>query len=185
LDLIKQDNIIVSKFSTDLSFESAINGVQISFLKNNQGEKVAVAFISKCIREIGMFYNASFEAPTIVMISTMILNKYWYMKAEEIILVFRNALIGHYGQVYGNLSIAVLIQWFEKHEMERNGVFESEHELRKSEFNGSDSDRIGGEPLSDHFSDLVKDEAKKMQKRAKPKLNGYYLENGEFVEYDT
>ena len=105
------------------------------------------------------------------------------MKAEEIILIFKNALVGHYGTVYGQLSVAVLLQWFEAHENERNGNFEAGHQMQKSLMNGSDHNRIGQDPLTNSFDDLVRNEAGRIKSKQTTR-SGYYTNDGQFIEYE-
>jgi hypothetical protein len=61
------------------------------------------------------------------MLAQMIVRKYWYLKIEEIVFVFREAISGKYGKVYGNLALMQILEWFAIHESEKVEYFERSH----------------------------------------------------------
>jgi len=131
MELLNQDNTIVSKQATDLTISEAIGGTQISFLAKSEGEMIAVGLVSKLILELSIFFNTTFNADGVKMIAQMIVRQYWYMKYEELVLIFRDAIAGKYGKVYGQLSFAQIMEWIEKHEQNRNEHFEQSHSEMK------------------------------------------------------
>ena len=160
LMLRNNESLISCQSTMDMTIEKAVDGVQLSFIKNDSGEKVAVAFLSRCLTEPNKYFPSSFDAGMITMASQMILRNYWYMKAEEVLLVFKEGIFGKYGKVYGQINFPVIAQWFEAHDAERSGLFEANHETKKGELNGSNHDRKAP-LLTNSFDDMVRDEANK------------------------
>lgn len=159
-ETIKANNeLLSSSFVSDLTLSKAIEGNQISFVKTESGEMVTVALISKLIGEVCKYVNTSMDAGTIMMSSRMILQKYWYLKMEEIMLIFRDGVFGKYGKIYGQLTFSTLAEWIEKHDEERGIYFENNHLTNKSNLNGSDHNRTNEPTLTNMFQDMVNDEA--------------------------
>jgi presenilin-like A22 family membrane protease len=88
---------------------------------------IAVAYISKLITELSIFVNVAFDGKGIKMLAQMIVRKYWYLKIEEIVFIFREAIAGKYGKVYGNLALMQILEWFAIHDNEKTEHFEQSH----------------------------------------------------------
>lgn len=161
MELLNQDNTIVSKEATALTISDAICGTQISFLSKSEGEMIAVGLVSKLILELSVFFNTTFNADGVKMIAQMIVRQYWYMKFEEVVLIFRDAIAGKYGKVYGQLSFAQIMEWIEKHEQNRNEHFENEHSESKH-LDTSSRLNFVNDTLGEHTEPEIKKESKRV-----------------------
>ena len=84
----------------------------------------------------------------IELIADEVMNTYGYMLSfADINVIFRNAKLGKYGELYGNLSCPKIIKWFEQYASERcNTAEQMSYNADRAKY-GSTQGRSGNEVL--------------------------------------
>lgn len=100
-------------------FES--NLPTVGSLKRVYGEEFTQAYIETWIVNICEFVNIgkNMTPSQIYETALMIMDLYPYYKLSDINLVFKNAKIGVYGQIYDRLDGQIILSWFAKYNKER------------------------------------------------------------------
>lgn len=90
---------------------------QLSYFKNND-PIVAEMVISMLVELVAEQFNVkeSFSDVQIVDCTLSILEKYWYLRPEEIMYVFKQAKLGKYGPVYNRLDTQTILTWLHKYD---------------------------------------------------------------------
>ena len=70
-----------------------------------------------------------------IEISKMIIQENKKLKIEELALLLKKGVLGRYGKIYGNLTIADVFEWIEKFLLEKDQFLEGQHEARKNGLN--------------------------------------------------
>lgn len=56
-------------------------------------------------------------------IAKMIMDEFWMMKVEEILLAFKRGISGRYGKIFGQLALNVFFDWIRAYNAEQAGDF--------------------------------------------------------------
>lgn len=93
-------------------------------IKKEKGEEASVRIVSEFIMAANDFFNVSVKMnPTQVSItSEMIIEKYYYLRVDEIKLCFRKAMFGEYGEIYNRIDGSVIFSWLQKYDESRTAV---------------------------------------------------------------
>jgi len=93
------------------------HGIQISILKREKPDELITA-ISAMIESIYQLINVGKQigADAIIKLSEMIIENYWYLKIDEIDLVFKNGITGKYGKIYDRVDASVIFDWLHKYD---------------------------------------------------------------------
>lgn len=94
----------------------------LATIKNKASLCDAQALISLAICEVCEFYNVkqSMNDVQIAMTADVILERFWYLKLEEIKKCFRDAVVTE--KVYERLDGSVFLGWLLKYDMERTDI---------------------------------------------------------------
>lgn len=94
-----------------------------------------------------MNLNNKLTEHQIIEISIEIVSNYYYLKMEDVFLIFRKAKLGHFGQLYSSLSMIDIFGWFDKYNVERTEYY--------IEMNTKDIHRDSSTRLSQKDSDAM------------------------------
>lgn len=115
------------KIQARITLEIAVSQrYQISTLRKNIPDELqdvvmtAVAMLAKSLN-----VHKNLDGEQIFEISTLLIEKYWQLRPEEIFYVFKNAKTGKYGPVDYKLDITLICRWVDQYlEEERFPYFE-------------------------------------------------------------
>lgn len=96
----------------------------LSCIKANLGEAGARAVIAIAVSEVVLFFNVgkNMNASQVALTADLILQRYWYLKVEEIKAVFRKAM--NRAKVFDRLDGNVIIGWIAEYDAERDDLME-------------------------------------------------------------
>jgi hypothetical protein len=57
------------------------------------------------------------KGDAIVLLAEMIIENYWFLKIDEIDLVFKNGIMGKYGKIYDRVDASVIFDWLHKYDV--------------------------------------------------------------------
>lgn len=144
-----------------------------SALKN--GETVAKAAIVYAITDLAMFLNLGKErnmtVPQIAQTAEMVLQKYNYLKLDDLKLCFNNAKQGVYGKIYDRLDGQVIFEFLNAYSDSR--AVEAErlnllvHDRQKKDLVDSDKVPEENRPTAEQWKGL-KDNLKMLAESKKP-----------------
>lgn len=94
----------------------------LATIKNRASRADAQALISLAICEVCEFYNVkqSMSDVQIAMTADLILERFWYLKLEEVKKCFRDAIVNE--KVYERLDGSVFLGWLAKYDTERTNI---------------------------------------------------------------
>lgn len=94
----------------------------LATIKNRASRADAQALISLAICEVCEFYNVkqSMSDVQIAMTADLILERFWYLKLEEVKKCFRDAIVNE--KVYERLDGSVFLGWLAKYDIERTNI---------------------------------------------------------------
>jgi hypothetical protein len=122
-----QDKINLIKFSSELTVTKAIEGDQLSTLRKVNENEIFKA-IAIMLKELEMSLNLTTKLSEyqVIEIPILVCQKYFYLKLDELILIFRKAKTGDYGKVFNRLDIQIICEWIEAYIVsdERTSYFE-------------------------------------------------------------
>lgn len=106
-DVVKTDAMALSQLRNDLGKDSLLALLELHIWSLNES----------------MNLNNKLSEFQVQEIATEILSIYYYLKVEDIYLIFRRAKRGEFGKVYGSLSMIDIFGWFEKYNEERTTYY--------------------------------------------------------------
>lgn len=121
VELFKKEEIISSNYVSSLTPEIAKQSAQLSLLKKEVGIQETGIMISKIINEISLLTNTTMDAGVKNLCAKMIVNNYWNLKIDELLLIIRDGILGKYGKIYGNFCFTTLTEWVDKFFNEKLG----------------------------------------------------------------
>lgn len=115
---------------------------QLSVVKKQFGEKETGTFLMKLIGEVAILTKTEVDPVTAGLVAQGIMQDYWGLRYDEIILALRNGVRGKYGKTsWGGFSFQTIMEWMDKYYLERNEVIEAQHEINKNSW-GNNADRV-------------------------------------------
>ncbi len=133
------NDVIISKRSAKLSLKQALESCQLNIAEQELGRSFLSILFVKAINEVSVMSGSQMSADAKVMLSDSIMNQFWYLKVDEVLLVLRNGLNNQYGLNNKNLNAQIILDWFNRHEQDRDELFYNTHlELKNSSGNQSD-----------------------------------------------
>jgi hypothetical protein len=92
---------------------------QIGFLKTNNPE-VLENVISLLVELLAVQFNVkdNFSGIQIVDCTLSIIEKFWYLRPEEVMYCFKQGKLGKYGPVYNKLDTPTIMTWLHKYDTE-------------------------------------------------------------------
>ncbi len=113
------------------------SGEQLSRLRQRDKPALLKA-LSLLITQLGNSFNVGKNVDTLQVYecATLLAEKYWYLRLEEFVYVFKQARLGKYGKVYDRLDVQVISDWLTTYdtgerlaEMERRRQVQLEQEM--------------------------------------------------------
>lgn len=105
-----------------LKLEDAQKGIQISVIKRHNPALLELSILSM-LKDVTIFYDVTWQPEAELKVIDSIISIYWHLKIEELAYIFRNGIDGVYGQVYGKLSPATVLQWISGYDAERDAFY--------------------------------------------------------------
>lgn len=108
-----------------LTVISANQSMQLSKIKKEHGDAVALVLLMKLIKNTLMFVKHKPEQwndEVIGASAQMMLGTFWMFKIDEFILAFRNGINGKYGIIYANIAYTDFTMWLSKYSAEAEHV---------------------------------------------------------------
>lgn len=115
---------------------------QISFLKKENPD-VLENIISLLVDLLAVQFNVkdNFSGIQIVDCTLSIIEKYWYLRPEEVMFCFKQGKLGKYGPVYNKLDTPTILTWLHKYDtQDRISAAEAVRDPFKNDEKSSDFD---------------------------------------------
>ncbi len=129
VELLKNNNQIQAVETTSgviagITVEKAWKGTQISKLKSIDADDAFQA-ICLAITATCQYFNIgkNMNSTQVNMTAELILEIYWHFRIEEILLVFKKAMIGSYGKVFDRIDGAVIMDWISQYDVYERGSY--------------------------------------------------------------
>lgn len=122
--------------------DQAIGGTQMSTLKR-QGEDSLLLCVCTLIANLCEALNLTKPMGTVQAYDAActLVSRFYFLKLEELIYIFREGKAGKYGQLYNRLDVQVLCEWCEKY-------WSGEERARHLEIRNSTYKTMEKEPMS-------------------------------------
>jgi hypothetical protein len=134
----------------------------IALARRNHGDAAIMELLAQLITNVNEFFNVSrpMNAIQIMETSKLIAKSYYFLKFEEIKLLFENAKLGQYGKIYERLDGSIILEWFEKYDQDRTHAIEVER-YNQNKVKNRQPDLIDYEQFKRHLNEMP-------EKRMKP-----------------
>lgn len=138
-ELIKREQVIESFSPTKMvrthkHIKSIANVLEtqspaISGLAKTLDEDSVLALIELHLWQLNesMNLNNKLTEMQIIEIAIEIMSNYYYLKMEDIYLIFRKAKMGEYGKLFSSLSMIDIFTWFSTYDAQRTEIFVNEN----------------------------------------------------------
>lgn len=89
----------------------------LSELRKNKGEEVAIGVLVALMDECQQYFNLQqpMNAQQLLLTAELIIEKYYYLRIEELRVCFRMAMKGEFGPVYNRIDGQVFFEWILKY----------------------------------------------------------------------
>ena len=105
----------------------------MSKIRKTNGEKFVNAILIKLLNELCIFTPAEINGNLKVLFAETLLNSFWFLKIDDFVLCFRNAINGKYGKVFGKLTYIQIAEWLNAYITEKTSHYENDN-LKNKEF---------------------------------------------------
>ncbi len=131
-------------------------------IANHQGIDSLCAAVKLLVMKTaqGVMLTSPMTTEMVNIAAEIIIEKYYYLKLDELSVAFKNGLSGNYGTIYNRLDVTVLCDWLNKYDQERMKVSER---LRRQE---SETNNIYEVFQSDIMRDALRTVVEKLPKVA-------------------
>jgi hypothetical protein len=121
------------QFQSKVTLSTAINGMQLSALKCENEGQVLKAVKNLILALCESLNVTSMNDYQVLEASMLLTEKYYFLKIEELIYIFKNAKLGRYGKSFNRIDIQVIGEWIDKYltSDERAEYFEIENTKHK------------------------------------------------------
>lgn len=109
-----QDQVSLIEYQSSLTLPKAVEGLQISKLKAESKSELVQA-LNNLVFNTSKSLNITntLNEIQILEISMMVIEKYWFLKLDELVLIFKKAKTGEFGKMYNRLDIQIICEWIE------------------------------------------------------------------------
>lgn len=167
VELLKNNNRdtaieITSGVIASMNIEKAFLGTQVSKLKSVDADADADdTFQAIClgITAACQYFNIgkNMNVIQVNMTAELILEQYWYLKLEEILLVFKNAMKLKYGKLFDRIDGGVIMGWISEYDInERGYILEKNATQKRKEVETDDS--LPVEAFKEIYKEFIKEE---------------------------
>ena len=88
----------------------------LSELKKNKGEQIAIGVLVSLMDECQQYFNLQqpMKPQQLMLTAELIIEKYYYLRVEELRICFRMAMMGEFGTVYNRIDGQIFFEWILK-----------------------------------------------------------------------
>lgn len=104
-----------------IKVEQAIQGITLSKMRKSDSSKTKSLLALLCGKLNEAYGNELTESAIITLVESMVV-KYYYLKFDEIAMVFFKAIGGHYDK-YGKLNVAMVMKWLHEYDTEERQAY--------------------------------------------------------------
>jgi len=116
-------------FSTNVDILIAMKSeYQLSKLKRSG---IGISYVAAMLNELTAFVRCDLNDLQVVQTAEMICQEFWYLKAEELILIFKK---GMKTKQYGGFNFQIFCEWVQNYEQSKLEVIESMHQSIKGKY---------------------------------------------------
>lgn len=101
-------------------------------MKGEMGMENTQAIIMQAIQEAAILTGSAMTPDLKAMAAKNIVNDFWFLHMDEILLALANGSKGLYGKIYGQINFAVIYEWINKYDQERQYILEGMHTVAKN-----------------------------------------------------
>lgn len=112
-----------------------MQSVQLSKAERIDRNETLAVLIQACGELIKK--TASAETCSASDLANTILNTFWHLKIDEIVLVLHWGVMGRFGKLFGKLNEMTVIEWFNQYDEKRDKQIEDKNNSKKNELAGS------------------------------------------------
>lgn len=104
------------RYQSALRLQEAVNGTALATLRRAD-EAALLKAVKTLIIALSESLNLTqnLNEGQVVEITFLIAERYYYLKLEELVLVFKKAKMGEYGKTYNRLDVQIIFEWIEKY----------------------------------------------------------------------
>lgn len=106
--------------------EEAQRGVQVSKIQKESPQELH-AVVMAAIVDVGEVTQSKIEGSLAGRMATGLLQDFWYMKLDDVLLFLSKGARGHYGRIYGSVGAPELYQWGLTYDEERSSLYEAKN----------------------------------------------------------
>lgn len=120
------------RYQSQLKVQEAINGTALATLRRADEAallKAVKTLIVALSDSLNLAHNLN--EGQVVEITFLIAERYYYLKLEELVLVFKKAKMGEYGKTYNRLDVQIIFEWIDKYFCSEERALVLEREARQ------------------------------------------------------
>ena len=120
-------NLKSSASSTEVTLQQILTlktSPALSEIKKVKGEQIALGVVVALMDECQQYFNLQqpMNKQQLLLTAELIMEKYYYLRVEELRMCFRMAMKGEFGPVYNRIDGQVFFEWILKYMPTREGV---------------------------------------------------------------
>jgi hypothetical protein len=178
---LQQNNKIeLIKFQSEVTLEKAIEGSQLSKIKKSDKAGLIKA-IKNLIVSLSDSLNLSvpLDEAQIFEIALLTIEQYYFLKLDELVLIFKNAKLGKYGKIYNRLDIQIIFEWIEQYlKSEERALYFERINKRRPDLETADMKKVYQEYM-DRKEESKSDEDSEFAKFRQEYLKNKILKDGQ------
>jgi hypothetical protein len=96
----------------------------LAYIRAKAGEAAARAAITIIVKQYTQLFSVSepMEEIQIAITSDLILEDFYYMQLDDLVVCFRNAIKGRYGKIYNRIDPSIVIAWLKQYANDRANI---------------------------------------------------------------
>ena len=120
-------NLKSSASSTEVTLQQILTlktSPALSEIKKVRGDQIALGVVVALMDECQQYFNLQqpMNKQQLLLTAELIMEKYYYLRVEELRVCFRMAMKGEFGPVYNRIDGQVFFEWILKYMPTREGV---------------------------------------------------------------
>lgn len=120
--------------------ERAVLGISLSKMRRQDKNKTKAMLALLCGKLNEAYGNELSESMIISLVETLVI-RFYYLKFEEVAMVFFKAIGGHYDK-YGKLNIAMVLKWLNDYDTDERQAFIESQAMQTSQGRGDEFERL-------------------------------------------
>jgi hypothetical protein len=102
------------KYQGIVNLELAVQGTQLSKIKKEDEASLHIALKNLIVNLVeSLNLTQTVNESQIIEMVFLLSDKYWFVKLEELVLVFKKAKLGEYGKIYNRLDVQIISEWID------------------------------------------------------------------------